>query len=69
MSGQRGVAPIHGAVRSGEPADACVRGLCAVLGSFGRGQGGIAALIRFTPEVSSATYGLNYSLTRAEIDA
>jgi len=27
-----------------------VRGLCAVLGSFGLGQGGAAALIRFTPE-------------------
>jgi hypothetical protein len=26
------------------------RGLCAVLGSFGLGQGGAAALIRFTPE-------------------
>jgi hypothetical protein len=26
------------------------RGLCAVLGSFGFGQGGTAALIRFTPE-------------------
>src|SRR5204862_4273044 len=26
------------------------RGLCAVLGSFGFGQGGAAALIRFTPE-------------------
>lgn len=26
------------------------RGLCAVLGSFGFGQGGIAALIRFAPE-------------------
>ena len=25
------------------------RGLCAVLGSFGRGQGGAAALLRFTP--------------------
>jgi len=31
------------------------RGLCAVLGSFGYGQGGTAALIRFTPEESSAT--------------
>jgi hypothetical protein len=28
------------------------RGLCAVLGSFGSGQGGTAALIRFTPEES-----------------
>jgi len=28
------------------------RGLCAVLGSFGFGQGGAAALIRFTPEAS-----------------
>lgn len=28
------------------------RGLCAVLGSFGLGQGGTAALIRFTPETS-----------------
>src|SRR5262249_47411608 len=26
------------------------RGLCAVLGSFGLGQGGTAALVRFTPE-------------------
>ena len=30
------------------------RGLCAVLGSFGYGQGGAAALIRFTPEASLA---------------
>ena len=30
------------------------RGLCAVLGSFGFGQGGAAALIRFTPEASRA---------------
>jgi hypothetical protein len=30
------------------------RGLCAVLGSFGFGQGGTAALIRFTPEASRA---------------
>ena len=30
------------------------RGLCAVLGSFGHGQGKIAALIRFTPEEASA---------------
>lgn len=30
------------------------RGLCAVLGSFGLGQGEAAALIRFTPEASSA---------------
>lgn len=28
------------------------RGLCTVLGSFGFGQGGTAALIRFTPEAS-----------------
>jgi hypothetical protein len=28
------------------------RGLCAVLGSFGLGQGGIAVLIRFTPDAS-----------------
>jgi hypothetical protein len=28
------------------------RGLCAVVGSFGFGQGGTAALIRFTPEAS-----------------
>ena len=28
------------------------RGLCTVLGSFGLGQGGTAALIRFTPEES-----------------
>jgi hypothetical protein len=28
------------------------RGLCAVLGSFGFGQGGTAALIRFAPEAS-----------------
>ncbi len=28
------------------------RGLCAVLGNFGFGQGGTAALIRFTPEAS-----------------
>jgi len=27
-----------------------IRGLCTVLGSFGFGQGGAAALIRFTPE-------------------
>jgi hypothetical protein len=31
------------------------RGLCAVLGSFGYGLGGTAALICFTPEQSSAT--------------
>lgn len=31
------------------------RGLCAVLGSFGHGQGGTAALIRFVPDASSAT--------------
>jgi hypothetical protein len=30
------------------------RGLCAVLGSFGFGQGGAAALIRFSPEPSRA---------------
>jgi hypothetical protein len=30
------------------------RGLCAVLGSFGFGQGEAAALIRFTPEASRA---------------
>lgn len=30
------------------------RGLCAVLGSFGWGQGGTAALIRFTPQASHA---------------
>jgi hypothetical protein len=30
------------------------RGLCAVLGSFGFGQGGIAALIRFAPEASQS---------------
>lgn len=30
------------------------RGLCTVLGSFGFGQGGTAALIRFTPEASRA---------------
>ena len=30
------------------------RGLCAVLGSFGFGQGGIAALICFTPEASQS---------------
>jgi hypothetical protein len=30
------------------------RGLCAVLGSFGSGQGGAAALIRFSPEASRA---------------
>ncbi len=28
------------------------RGLCAVVGSFGLGQGGTAALLRFTPETS-----------------
>jgi hypothetical protein len=32
-----------------------IRGLCAVLGGLGQGQGGTAALIRFTPEASSAT--------------
>jgi len=30
------------------------RGLCAVVGSFGFGQGGEAALLRFTPEASRA---------------
>jgi hypothetical protein len=30
------------------------RGLCAVLGSYGRGQGGAAALIRFTTEENRA---------------
>ena len=30
------------------------RGLCAVLGSFGYGQGGAAALVRFTPSASQA---------------
>ena len=30
------------------------RGLCTVLGSFGFGQGGAAALIRFTPEAARA---------------
>lgn len=30
------------------------RGLCAVVGSFGLGQGSTAALIRFTPEASQA---------------
>lgn len=30
------------------------RGLCTVLGSFGFGQGGTAALIRFTPGASQA---------------
>ena len=29
------------------------RGLCAVVGSFGQGQGGAAALIRFTPDESN----------------
>src|SRR5689334_10942873 len=29
------------------------RGLCAVLGSFGFGQGGAAALVRFTPHAAS----------------
>jgi hypothetical protein len=28
------------------------RGLCSVLGSFGQGQGGTAALVRFTPDES-----------------
>lgn len=31
------------------------RGLCAVLGSFGFGQGGAAALIHFSPETSSTS--------------
>ena len=31
------------------------RGLCAVLGSFGYGQGGVAALIRFTAEEPNVT--------------
>jgi hypothetical protein len=30
------------------------RGLCSVLGSFGRGQGGAAALLRFTPPPEDA---------------
>jgi hypothetical protein len=30
------------------------RGLCSVLGSFGHGQGGAAALLRFTPRQSQA---------------
>lgn len=30
------------------------RGLCAVLGSFGFGQGGVAALIRFAPSASAS---------------
>jgi hypothetical protein len=30
------------------------RGLCAVLGSHGHGQGGFAALVRFTPSVANA---------------
>jgi hypothetical protein len=30
------------------------RGLCSVLGSFGRGQGGAAALVRFTPPAADA---------------
>ncbi|MEO7339180.1 MAG: hypothetical protein ABIV63_21600 [Caldimonas sp.] len=30
------------------------RGLCSVSGSFGLGQGGVAALIRFAPEASKA---------------
>jgi hypothetical protein len=33
---------------------AMTRGLCAVVGSFGYGQGGAAALIRFTPDQSGA---------------
>lgn len=33
---------------------AMTRGLCAVVGSFGDGQGGTAALIRFTPDQSAA---------------
>ena len=30
------------------------RGLCAVLGSFGHGQGGVAGLVRFTPSAANA---------------
>lgn len=30
------------------------RGLCAVVGSFGLGQGGVAALVRFTPPADQA---------------
>ena len=39
------------------------RGLCVVLGSFGYGQGDIAALIRFTPEEPSAQQLQRWLLT------
>lgn len=38
------------------------RGLCAVVGSFGLGQGGTAALIRFTPEASHSTALIRWML-------
>lgn len=36
------------------------RGLCAVVASFGFGQGGTAALIRFSPEASRSTSLVNW---------
>ena len=44
------------------------RGLCAVLGSFGFGQGGAAALLRFTPEASH-TAELNHWLLEEVLQA
>lgn len=41
------------------------RGLCAVVGSFGLGQGGAAALVRFTPEASHAIPLMRWLLDEA----
>lgn len=41
------------------------RGLCAVVGSFGFGQGGTAALMRFTPEASHSTPLIRWLLEEA----
>jgi hypothetical protein len=41
------------------------RGLCAVLGRFGVGQGGVAALMRFTPEPSRTSQLTRWLLDKA----
>jgi len=41
------------------------RGLCTVVGSFGLGQGGAAALIRFTPEASQSAALVRWLLEEA----
>lgn len=45
-----------------------VRGLCAVLGTFGMGQGGAAAVIRFSPD-KSRVHELNRWLLETALPA